>query len=114
MWFILNLLAIRFFGSIICRYYDPLINYPPWMLPYRFDCFIKNFEDIFMRRHGLNDLDFDPQFKDVWEVNKNCHNSHIESRTLDDLLKIYPRSFKEQTRPQANGHPYQEVQLLSN
>jgi len=27
------------------------------------------------------------------------HNSHINARTLDDLLKIYPRSFKEQTRP---------------
>jgi len=41
------------------------------------------------------------------------HNSHIEAKTLDDLLKIYPRSFKEQTRPQANGYTYHEVQLLS-
>jgi|GEM_PF-1610147 len=45
---------------------------------------------------------------------KITQNAHIDANTLDDLLKIYPRSFKEQTRPQANGHTYQEVQLLSN
>lgn len=45
---------------------------------------------------------------------KITKDAHIDARTLDDLLKIYPRSFKQQTRPQANGYPYQEIQLLSN
>ena len=45
---------------------------------------------------------------------KITKDAHIDARTLDDLLKIYPRSFKEQTRPQANGHSYREIQLLSN
>ena len=44
---------------------------------------------------------------------KITKDAHIDAKILDDLLKIYPRSFKEQTRPQANGHSYQEVQLLS-
>ena len=37
---------------------------------------------------------------------KITKDAHIDAKTLDDLLKNYPRSFKEQTRPQANGHPY--------
>ena len=45
---------------------------------------------------------------------KITQNAHIDAKILDDLLKIYPRSFKQQTRPQANGYPYQEIQLLSN
>ena len=45
---------------------------------------------------------------------KITQNAHIDAKTLDDLLKIYPRSFKQQTRLQANGYPYQEIQLLSN
>ena len=44
---------------------------------------------------------------------KITKDAHIDAGTLDDLLKNYPRSFKEQTRPQANGYSYQEVQLLS-
>ena len=45
---------------------------------------------------------------------KITKDAHIDAGTLDDLLKNYPRSFKQQTRPQANGHSYQEVQLLSH
>lgn len=43
---------------------------------------------------------------------KITKDAHIDAKTLDDLLKIYPRSFKQQIRPQANGHSYQEIQLL--
>lgn len=45
---------------------------------------------------------------------KITKDAHIDAKTLDDLLKNYPYSFKEQTRPQANGHRYQEIQLLSH
>ena len=45
---------------------------------------------------------------------KITKDAHIDAKTLDDLLKIYPSSFKQQTRPQTNGYPYQEIQLLSN
>ena len=83
-----------FSGGIVCRYYDPLINYPPWMLPYRFDCVIKNFEDIFVGRQELNDLDFDPQFKEVWEANKNCHISKENVKNLGSRLVSFITSPK--------------------
>lgn len=82
-----------FSGGIICRYYDPLINYPPWMLPYRFDCVIKIFKDIFVGKQGLNDLDFDPQFKEVWEANKNCH---IPKENVKNLNNYFPEKYEEE------------------
>lgn len=45
---------------------------------------------------------------------KITKDAHIEASTLDVLLEVYPCSFKGQTRPQANGYPYQEIQLLSH
>ena len=72
-----------FSGGIIYRYYDPLINYPPWMLPYRFDCVIKNFEDIFVGKQELDTLDFKPLFKEVWEASKN---RHITEGNVENLV----------------------------
>ena len=64
------------------------------MLPYRFDCVIKNFEDIFVGRQELNDLDFDPQFKEVWEANKNCHISKENVKNLGSRLVSFITSPK--------------------
>lgn len=88
-----------FSGGIICRYYDPLINYPPWMLPYRFDCVIKNFEDIFVGKQELDTLDFKPQFKEVWEASKNRHITEGNVENLNDYL---PEKYEEEAYKLSN------------
>lgn len=88
-----------FSGGIICRYYDPLINYPPWMLPYRFDCVIKNFEDIFVGKQELDTLDFKPLFKEVWEASKNRHITEGNVENLNDNL---PEKYEEEAYKLSN------------
>ena len=58
-------------GNPFTSSYGPLLNLPPCGFSYRFSSVIKKFEGIFVGKQELDNLDLDPQFKEVWEANKN-------------------------------------------
>lgn len=75
------------FIGIIGLSSSPLLNRPFPRLSYRFSSVIKKFEGIFVGKQELDNLDLDPQFKKVWEANKNRSLEKNDAENIFDKLQ---------------------------
>ena len=75
------------FIGIIGLSSSPLLNRPSFRLSYRFSFVIKNFEDIFVGKQELDNLDLNPPFEEVWEANKNRSLEKNDAENIFDKLQ---------------------------